>query len=82
MQHYAIVLFYSTEDKCYVADIPDLKYCSAFGETAEEALKEVQITRKLWLKSARKHNKPIPKATFRPPFLEELAKMQEKPPKP
>jgi predicted RNase H-like HicB family nuclease len=31
MKHYHINIFYSEEDKGYIADIPDLKYCSAFG---------------------------------------------------
>ena len=31
---YHINVFYNEEDACWVADAPDLKYCSAFGETA------------------------------------------------
>ena len=40
MKYYHINIFYSKEDKGYIADIHDLKYCSAFGLT-EEALREV-----------------------------------------
>ena len=36
---YHINLFYSAEDGGYIADVPDLKSCSAFGESPEEALK-------------------------------------------
>ena len=36
MKDYHINVFYSDEDECYVADIPDLKYCSAFGATPLE----------------------------------------------
>lgn len=32
MKDYHINIFYSEVDECYVADIPDLKYCSAFGD--------------------------------------------------
>ena len=42
---YHINLLYSEEDGGYIADIPDLKACSAFGATAEEALKEVEAAR-------------------------------------
>jgi hypothetical protein len=42
MRDYHINIFYSEEDGGYIADIPDLEACSAFGETPEEALKEVQ----------------------------------------
>ncbi|MCC5651213.1 hypothetical protein [Nostoc sp. FACHB-888] len=40
MKHYHINIFYSEEDDSYIANIPDLKYCSAFGSTEEEALHE------------------------------------------
>jgi predicted RNase H-like HicB family nuclease len=34
--HYAIIVFWSDEDAAWVADVPDLKSCSAFGATPEE----------------------------------------------
>ena len=54
MRDYFISIFYSEEDGGYIADIPDLRFCSAFGETPEEALREVQIAKEAWLKAARK----------------------------
>ncbi len=45
MKDYHINIFYSEEDEGYIADIPDLKFCSAFGGTPEEALKELQIAK-------------------------------------
>jgi len=66
MKDYHINVFFSDEDDCYVADIPDLKYCSAFGSTPEKAVREVQIAKKAWLKGAKKAGKPIPKPTYRP----------------
>lgn len=36
---YRVEIYYSEEDKVYIANVPDLKYCSAFGETPEDALK-------------------------------------------
>ena len=33
MKDYHINIFYSNEDEGYIADIPDLTHCSAFGET-------------------------------------------------
>jgi len=41
MKDYHINVFYSDDDEGYIADIPDLKHCSAFGKTPEEALNEV-----------------------------------------
>lgn len=45
----------------YIAEIVELKGCSAFGKTPEEALQEIEIAKKLWIETAKKHGKPIPK---------------------
>jgi predicted RNase H-like HicB family nuclease len=66
MKHYHINLFYSTNDGGWIADVPDLKFCSAFGETPENALAEVRTAMEGWLKTARKLRRPIPKPTYRP----------------
>ena len=42
MSDYHINIFYSEEDGGYIADIPDLESCSAFGETPEQALAELK----------------------------------------
>ena len=60
MNDYHINLFYSEEDGGYIADIPDLEACSAFGATAEEALAEVQRAKTAWLSAAREAGKPLP----------------------
>jgi predicted RNase H-like HicB family nuclease len=49
VKDYHINIFFSDEDECYIADIPDLKYCSAHGDTLEEALAEVVIAKQAWL---------------------------------
>ena len=66
MKDYHINIFYSEEDGGYIADIPDLMMCSAFGETPAEALAEVEKAKKLWLEAARSEGKPIPKPRYRP----------------
>ncbi len=66
MKDYHINVFFSDEDECYIADIPDLKYCSALGATPEEALHEVIKARKAWLKAAKSEAKPIPPPKYRP----------------
>lgn len=66
MKDYHINIFYSEEDGGYIADIPDLDSCSAFGGTPEEALKEVQIARDAWIEGARAEGKPIPSPKYRP----------------
>ena len=66
MKHYHINIFFSEADGGYIADIPDLEACSAFGKTPSEALKQVQITKQLWLQAAKSERKPIPKPRYRP----------------
>jgi predicted RNase H-like HicB family nuclease len=72
-REYHINIFWSDEDECYVADIPDLKFCSAFGNTPEEALKEVLGAKELWLEVARDDGKPIPPARYRPVIYQAAA---------
>jgi predicted RNase H-like HicB family nuclease len=66
MKSYHINIFYSEEDGGYIADIPDLKYCSAFGETEEAALREVLTAKQAWLEVAKIEGKPIPEPRYRP----------------
>ena len=66
MKEYHINVFYSEEDEGVIADIPDLKYCSAFGPAPEKALQEVLTAKEAWLESARAHGKSIPAPRYRP----------------
>jgi len=66
MKDYHINIFYSEPDEGYIADIPDLKACSAFGDTPEEALKEVLIAKAAWLEAALAEGKPIPLPRYKP----------------
>ena len=66
MQDYHINIFYSEEDEGYIADIPDLSYCSAFGETPAEALSQALIAKEVWLEVAQKEKKVIPQPRYRP----------------
>lgn len=47
-------------DGDYIAEIEELKGCSAFGETPEDALREVEIAMQLWIEAAKKYGKPVP----------------------
>lgn len=72
---YAIEIFYSEEDEGYIAIIPELPSCSAYGETEEDALKEVMVAMDLWLKTAKKEGMKIPQPSMTGiGFLENLMK--------
>jgi len=66
MSHYHINIFYSAEDGGYIADIPDLDACSAFGRTPDEALAEVEKAKTAWIAAARQAGKPVPEPRYRP----------------
>ncbi len=55
-----IEIFYSEEDEGYIAVAPELPECSAFGETEEEALKEIKVAIDLFLATAKKNQREIP----------------------
>jgi predicted RNase H-like HicB family nuclease len=69
---YHINIFYSEGNGGFIADIPDLEFCSAFGETPAEALKDVEIARKAWLETALAESKPIPEPKYRPIIYQSL----------
>jgi len=66
MEDYPISIFYSEEDGGYITDIPDLEACSAFGSTADEALKQVELAKIAWLEEAHAEGKPIPQPKYKP----------------
>ena len=66
MAGYHINIFFSEEDRGYIADIPDLDSCSGFGEIPEQALAAVEEAKKAWLAAARETGKPILPPRCRP----------------
>ena len=75
MKDYHINIFYSDADKGYIADIPDLDACSAFGKTQTDALEQAQLAKKAWLEAARAAGKPIPKPRYNLPFTKPARKI-------
>ena len=57
---YAIVVAFSDEDEGYIATVPELLGCSAFGDTEEDAIREVKIAASLWLSAATKAGRKAP----------------------
>lgn len=66
MTDYHINIFYSEQDAGYIADIPDLDSCSAFGESPQEALAQLVIAKQAWLEAALAAGKPVPPPRYRP----------------
>lgn len=62
---YEVDIFWSEDDGSYIANVPDLEYCSAWGETYEDALREVRVAMDLYLDTLREDGQPIPKPKVR-----------------
>ncbi len=63
---YHINVFSSQDDGGYIADIPDLDACSAFGTSPQTALEEVLQAKDAWLAAARERGIAIPTPRYRP----------------
>ena len=55
-----IEVFWSDEDQVWIADVPDLPFCTAHGATPHEAVAEVEVAAEAWLEAARATGRPIP----------------------
>jgi predicted RNase H-like HicB family nuclease len=64
--NYLIEVFYSAEDQGYIAVIPDLPGCSAFGATPEDAVREVKDAQAAWIEACRNSGEPIPEPLAKP----------------
>ena len=67
--HYHINLFWSAEDESWIADVPDLKHCSAHGATPEQAAAEIAIAIEAFVESLDADGLPIPEPRYRPAYM-------------
>ena len=67
MNRYPLSIFWSAEDKGFIAEVPDLPGCSAWGETEAEAARETQHAIAAWLRAAKAAKRTIPKASVAAP---------------
>ncbi len=65
MTGYPIDVHWSDEDGTWVADVPDLAFCSAHGPTPHEAVAEVELAAEAWLEVARATGRDIPEPSRR-----------------
>jgi len=63
---YHINVFWCEDDGCWIADVPDLRPCSAHGDTPAEAVAEAEVAIQLWLDVAAERGLPIPAAHYQP----------------
>ncbi len=62
---FEIDIFWSDEDDAYIAVVPDIPYCTAWGESYEEALVQVRVAIRANIETAREFGHPIPQSRVR-----------------
>jgi len=60
VQKYEIILYWSNEDKVFVAEVPELPGCMAHGKTPKKALKNVNQAIELWIDTAKEFGDRVP----------------------
>jgi len=60
MTKYEIILYWSSEDDAFIAEVPELAGCAADGATRQEALAAAEIVISEWLETARELGRSIP----------------------
>lgn len=57
---YEIIIYWSGEDKSYIAEAPELPGCAADGATYSEALANVEVIIDEWIETAKELGRQIP----------------------
>ena len=60
MNKFEIIIYWSEEDKAFIAEVPELPGCAADGVTHQEALANVQVIIQEWIETAKELGRPIP----------------------
>jgi predicted RNase H-like HicB family nuclease len=62
---YEIIMYWSEDDGCYIAEVPELPGCLADGQTYQEALTNAERVIREWIDAARELGRAIPEARGR-----------------
>jgi predicted RNase H-like HicB family nuclease len=57
---YEIIIYWSEEDRAYIAEVPELPGCAADGPTYRQALVNVEAVIQEWIVTAKELKRPIP----------------------
>ena len=68
MTKYEIILYWSSEDDAFIAEVPELAGCAADGVTRQEALANVEVVIAEWIEAAMDLGRPIPEPRGRLSF--------------
>ena len=68
MSKYEVIIYWSEEDKAFIAEVPELSGCAADGATYQQALANAEVVIQEWIETAKELGRPIPKAKGRLAF--------------
>ena len=57
---YEIIIYWSEEDKAFIAEVPELPGCAADGQTYQEALAQAEVVIGEWIETAKELGREIP----------------------
>ena len=60
MSKYEIIIYWSEDDKAFIAEVPELAGCMADGKTYQEALSNAEVIIREWIETAKELGRPIP----------------------
>jgi predicted RNase H-like HicB family nuclease len=60
MSKYEVIIYWSDEDKAFIAEVPELPGCAADGTTYQKALANAEVIIKEWIVTAKELGRPIP----------------------
>jgi len=61
MTKYEVIIYWSEEDKAFIAEVPELLGCVADGKPRQAALANVDVIIREWIETARELGRPIPR---------------------
>jgi len=68
MTKYEVIIYWSNEDRAFIAEVPELPGCAADGQTRQAALKNADLVIKEWIETAQALGRPIPQPRGRLTF--------------
>ena len=60
MSKYEIIIYWSEEDRAFIAEVPELPGCATDCATYKEALTNVEVIIQEWIETAKELGRPIP----------------------
>lgn len=60
MSRYEVIIYWSSDDNAFIAEVPELSGCMADGKNYQEALANVEVVIHEWIETAKELERPIP----------------------